>query len=179
MEFEPEGRVSKKAGILQHIVHPFDPVYDENSRVLLLGTMASPASRQAGFYYGHPQNRFWRIMGDLFSQSVPQTAQERIEFCHINRIALWDVLQSCDIRGADDGSIKNAKAQPISELLRITPIRAVFTTGKKAGDLYRRLVFPMTKREAIPLPSTSPANCRFNTYEELLKVYGKILPYMV
>ncbi len=166
-----------KTGMMEHIIHPFDPVYDENSRVLILGTMASPASRKAGFYYGHPQNRFWRIMGDLFSQSTPRTNDERITFCHCHHIALWDVLKSCDIKGADDGSIRNATAQPIAELLKIVPVQAVFTTGRKAYDLYRQLVYPASKMEAILLPSTSPANCRFYTYEALLKAYERIIPY--
>ena len=167
-----------KVGIvLEHIVHPFDAVYDRNSRVLFLGTMASPASRLAGFYYGHPQNRFWRIMGDLFNEGVPLTIPERVSFCRSHHIALWDVLQSCDIKGADDNSIRNAKVQPIADLLHEAPIKGIFTTGKKANDLYRRLVFPKTGIEAHALPSTSPANCRFYTYEKLLKAYSKILPY--
>ncbi len=162
---------------MEHIVHPFDPVYDSNSKVLFLGTMASPASRAAGFYYGHPQNRFWRIMGDLFMQSTPLSVDQRIAFCLSHHIALWDVLQSCDIRGADDNSIRHAKAQPIAELLQRAPIKGIFTTGKKANDLYRRLVFPQTGLEAYALPSTSPANCRFYTYEDLLKAYRAVLPY--
>ena len=143
----------------------------------MLGTMASPASRKAGFYYGHPQNRFWRIMGDLFLTGAPETREQRIAFCRLHHIALWDVLQSCDIKGADDGSIKNPVPNPIGELLLQTPIGAVFTTGKKAHDLYQRLVLPNSRVKDIPLPSTSPANCRFYTYEALLLEYRQILPY--
>jgi hypoxanthine-DNA glycosylase len=137
-------------------------------------SIPSPTSRKAGFYYGHPQNRFWRIMGDLFSEDTPATREERIEFCHRHHIALWDVLKSCDIAGADDSSIRNPIVQPIGALFKLAPIAAVFATGQKAGDLYRKHVLPATGIAAKVLPSTSPANRRY-PYEVLIKAYGSIL----
>ncbi len=162
---------------MECIVHPFNPIYDQNSRVLILGTMASPASRKAGIYYGHPQNRFWRIMGDLFLESTPMVRKERIAFCYRHRIALWDVLKSCEIRGAQDGSIRDPVVQPLETVLNVSPIRAVFTNGQKAHTLYMRYVFDTTDIADISLPSTSPANCRY-AYVDLLKAYRAILPFL-
>lgn len=161
---------------MEHIVHPFEPICDANSRVLILGTMASPASRKAGIYYGHAQNRFWPVMAGLFDESTPIGKKARIDFCHRYRIALWDVIKSCDIRGASDGSIRHPVVQPIETLLRRCPIRAVFTTGQKAHTLYRRHACEKTGVLDIPLPSTSPANCRYS-FADLQKAYRIILPY--
>jgi TDG/mug DNA glycosylase family protein len=156
--------------------HPFPPVVDGESRVLILGTMPSPASLRAGFYYGHPRNRFWRAMGDVFGATTPMTREERERFCHAHHIALWDVVERCLIRGADDSSIREPVVHPIQTLLNAAPIRAIFTNGQKAHTLYRRHVGARTGVDAIPLPSTSPANCRVG-YDALLCAYRAILPY--
>jgi double-stranded uracil-DNA glycosylase len=166
-----EGEAAKR------IVHPFAPVFDQASRILLLGTMASVSSRNTGFYYGHPQNRFWRILSDVFCEDIPQMNEEKEKFCHRHHIALWDVLQSCEIVGSDDGSIRNPVPQPVNKLLLQAPIEAVFATGQKAQALYRRLIYPVTGIVAIALPSTSPANCRFYSYGTLLDAYKAILPF--
>ena len=160
------------------IVHPLKPVFDRNSRVLVLGTMPSPKSREYGFYYSHPQNRFWRVVSDLTGESLPQTNEEKTALLLRSRIALWDVLKSCRIDGADDASIRDPVPNDIAGLLAETNIRAVFTTGTKAASLYRRLCRQKTGVDAIALPSTSPANCRFYTYERLLKAYRVLLDYM-
>jgi hypoxanthine-DNA glycosylase len=159
------------------VVHPLRPVYDRNSRALILGTMPSPKSREYGFYYSHPQNRFWRVLAQLYGGPPPATSEEKTAFLLKNRIALWDVLKSCRIRGADDGSIRDPVANDIAGLLARTSIRAVFTTGVKAASLYRRLCLPKTGRAAIALPSTSPANCRRYTYETLVEAYRVLLDY--
>lgn len=155
----------------QLVVHPLDPIWDRNSRVLVLGTMPSPKSREIGFYYSHPQNRFWRILSDLFRKPLPNTNSEKTEFLLSVHIALWDVLKSCEISGADDGSIRNPVPNDISGLLARSKIRSVFTTGTKAASLYRRLCLKDTNIPAIALPSTSPANCRYYSYEALLDAY--------
>lgn len=161
------------------VVHPLAPVFDKDSRVLILGTMPSPKSRETGFYYGHPQNRFWRVMAQLLDEPFPASREERLALALRRHFALWDVLASCEIRGADDGSIRAPEANDLSAVLDNAPIRAVFTTGTKAASLYRRLCLPKTGREAIALPSTSAANCRFYSYDALLGAYRAILPYLI
>ena len=157
------------------VVHPLGPVCDRNSRVLVLGTMPSPKSREAGFYYSHPQNRFWRILSDLYALPLPRSNGEKRALLLSCGIALWDVLKSCRIDGADDGSIRDPVPNDIAGLLRKTGIRNVFTTGTKAHALYRRLCERYTGVPAGALPSTSPANCRFYSYERLLDAY-RVLP---
>lgn len=154
------------------------PVFDASSKILLLGTMPSPKSRETGFYYGHAQNRFWRVLADLLREEVPTGKEERIKFLLRHQIALWDVLESCVISGADDGSIRMPKANDLSVILDKAPIMAIFTTGTKAAKLYQKLCFPLTGRQAVALPSTSPANCRRYTYETLREAYRVILPYL-
>lgn len=163
---------------METVKHTLPPVYDEYSRILILGTMPSPKSREAGFYYSHPQNRFWRVVSDLLSQELPMTNEEKTGFLLKNHIALWDVLKSCTITGADDSSIHNPVPNDIAGLLKTTGINTVFTTGSKAASLYHRFCEKDAGVPAIPLPSTSPANCRHYNYERLKEAYGVILPYL-
>ncbi|MCI1966223.1 MAG: DNA-deoxyinosine glycosylase [Oscillospiraceae bacterium] len=156
---------------MERILHPLNPVFHENSRVLVLGTMPSPKSREYGFYYSHPQNRFWRIIAELYKLPLPKTNDEKRAVLFSCRIALWDVLKSCMIEGADDGSIREPVPNDIASLLARTGIHTVFTTGTKAAALYRRFCLKQTGIPAVPLPSTSPANCRFYSYERLLNSY--------
>lgn len=160
---------------MQTIVHPLKPVWDENSRILILGTMPSPKSREAGFYYGHPRNRFWPVLAAVFGEEVPVDTEQRKAFCLHHGIALWDVLASCEIQGADDASIRDAVANPIEMLLEKAPITAVYTTGKKAFDLYKKLCLPKTNLPAVALPSTSPANCAWSL-ERLIEAYSVLNP---
>lgn len=162
----------------QQVTHPLAPVFDAHSRVLILGTMPSPKSRETGFYYGHPQNRFWRVMAELLDEPFPASREERLALALRRHFALWDVLASCVIRGADDGSIREPEANDLSAVLSAAPIEAIFTTGTKAAALYRKLCLPKTGMEAIALPSTSAANCRFYSYEQLVKAYAAVKEYL-
>lgn len=163
---------------LVHVEHgKIPPVFDEHSTVLILGTMPSPKSREAGFYYAHPQNRFWSVLSALFGEPVPETTAQRRDFALHHRIALWDVLAQCDIEGAADSAIKNPVPNDIAALLRSSEIRAVFTAGKAATRLYKRLCEPMDCPPAIELPSTSPANARLRL-DDLVAAYRVILEYL-
>ena len=163
----------------EHVVHTIPPVFDEHSRVVILGTMPSPRSREVGFYYGHPQNRFWRVMEQLFDLPdhalVENTA--RTDFLLRHRIALWDVLASCSIEGASDASIADATPNDLTRILDAAPIRAVFTTGGKAAELCRRFDGALLAQRDIPfaaLPSTSAANARMRL-DELVKRYHVVV----
>ena len=142
--------------------HPFDPLYDSHSRVLILGSFPSVKSREQAFFYGHPQNRFWRLLAALFQEPVPQPVAEKRELCLKHRIALWDVIATCEIVGSSDSSIKNATANDISAILSAAPIEEIFVNGKTASRLYDRYILPKTERTAICLPSTSPANAAWS-----------------
>lgn len=141
------------------LIHPFAPVFDKNSRVLILGTFPSPKSRENGFYYGHPQNAFWKTLALVLSKPEPEASTEaRRAFLLENRVAVWDVLRSCDIEGASDMTIRNPVANDFEAVLKGSEIRTVFTTGKKATALWASLCAGKTGIEAVYLPSTSPAN---------------------
>lgn len=162
----------------QKVIHELEPVYDRNSKILILGTMPSPKSRELGFYYSHPQNRLWKILSALLGEPMPGFPDEKKAFLFRNGIAMWDVLSSCMIRGADDSSILEPEPNDINRILGAAKIEAVFTTGKKATDLYRRLCQPDTGRPSVYLPSTSPANCRNYTMDTLTEAYRIILNYL-
>lgn len=157
------------------VKHTIPPVFAPDSLVLLLGTMPSPQSRRQGFYYGHPQNRFWRALAEVFGAPVPEVndiaAKKRLLLQ--NRLALWDVLADCLIDGAADSSIKAPNPNDIAGLIPKTQIQAVFCTGQKAWQLYQRLCLPACHIPAELLPSTSPANRRVSD-AELLAAYQKI-----
>jgi len=150
-----------------------NPIYDQNSKILILGTMLSPKSREVGFYYSHPQNRFWRTIAEVLSVEVPVTIEEKTNLLRTNGIALWDVLASCLISGADDSSIKDAVVNDFTQLFETAKIKAVFTTGKKATDLFKKHCAEKYGFEPIYLPSTSPANCRMSQ-QELTDAYSAI-----
>lgn len=158
------------------VTHDFAPVFDERSRVLLLGTMPSPKSREQGFYYGHPRNRFWKVLAEVCEEKVPETIAEKKAFALRNRIAVWDVLKSCEIKGAEDASIRNPIANDMDEVLKKSDIRAIFATGQKAAALYQKYCYPKTGIAIITLPSTSPANCRISD-EALYRAYAQIKEY--
>ena len=159
------------------VTHEFDAFFDKDSRVLILGTIPSPKSREQGFYYGHPQNRFWKVLADVLGEEFPQTVEERKVFLKRNHIALWDVLESCEIKGASDVSICNARPNDMNRILQAADIRAIFATGAKAAQLYKKLCFPECEVEAVRLPSTSPANCGCS-YEKLREAYSQICDYV-
>lgn len=162
---------------MEHIIHSIEPVFDAESRVLILGTMPSPKSREVLFYYGHPQNRFWRVLAAVLGEELPQSVPEKKAMLLRHRIALWDVLAECEITGASDSSIRNPVANDLSVILDHAPVQAVFTTGATAWKLYTRLQKPHTGIEAVRLPSTSPANCAVKM-EALTEAYKAILPWL-
>lgn len=156
------------------VTHEIQPVFDSRSHVLLLGTMPSPASREQGFYYGHPQNRFWRMLAAIFDEPVPRTIEEKRDMPLRHHIALWDVLASCEIEGASDASIRDAQPNDLARIFDAADIRAVFATGTKAGELYRKLIEPTLGVPCTTLPSTSPANAKMKL-ADLVDAYGKAL----
>lgn len=146
----------------EHIVHSFEPVYDKDSEILILGTLPSVKSRENNFYYGHKQNRFWKVLATLLKEPVPETIEEKKAMLLAHRIALWDVIQSCDIKGSSDSSIKNVQPTDIGMILEKTNMTQTYANGNKAGQLYKRYQFPITGIEATVLPSTSPANAAWS-----------------
>lgn len=163
---------------VQWVEHTFGPCYDAQSRVLLLGSIPSPKSREMGFYYGHPQNRMWKVLAALMEEQVPVTVAQRQDFLHRHHIAMWDVLASCRIAGADDGSIRDPQPNEIGLILQQAPIQKIYTTGTKAHTLYKKYVLPVTGREDVLLPSTSPANCRYYNMERLVEAYCVICSHL-
>ena len=137
----------------EHIVHSFEPVYDKDSEILILGTLPSVKSRENNFYYGHKQNRFWKVLATLLKEPVPETIEEKKAMLLAHRIALWDVIQSCDIKGSSDSSIKNVQPTDIGMILEKTNMTQIYANGNKAGQLYKRYQFPITGIEATVLPS--------------------------
>ena len=152
--------------------HPFGPLYDENSRVLILGSFPSVRSREQNFFYGHPQNRFWKVVAAVFGQPVPQTVEEKKLLILDNGLALWDSIASCEITGSSDASIRNARANDISIILNSCSIERIYCNGRKSHELYQRYIEPETGREAVCLPSTSPANAKW-TLEKLTEAWSE------
>ncbi|MDO4487303.1 MAG: DNA-deoxyinosine glycosylase [Bacillota bacterium] len=159
------------------VTHELEPYYNENSKVLILGSIPSPKSREQGFYYGHPRNRFWKVLSDILKEEFPDTVEKRKAMLEAHNIALWDVLSSCEIKGADDSSIRNPHANDLGIIINKANISAVFATGKKAADLYNRYCRSSSGIDVICLPSTSPANCSCS-YERLKQEYSIILNYL-
>ncbi len=147
------------------VVHPIPPLYDENSRVLILGSFPSVKSREEGFFYGHRQNRFWRVVSAVCGDETPQTIEEKKAMLTANHIALWDVIHSCEITGSSDSSIKNVVPNDISMILKNAPIEKIFVNGKKAEQMYKKYIEPETGISATVLPSTSPANAAISLAE--------------
>ncbi|MGN0355093.1 MAG: DNA-deoxyinosine glycosylase, partial [Muricoprocola sp.] len=148
-------------GIYEHITHDFEPIYNQESRILILGTLPSVKSREQQFYYGHPQNRFWKLLASLMESEPPQTIEEKKAFLLEHHIAIWDVIAQCDIIGSSDSSIKNVVPTDLNQILKQASINQIFANGGKAYQLYMKYSFPQTKKEIIKLPSTSPANAAF------------------
>ncbi|MCX7772010.1 MAG: DNA-deoxyinosine glycosylase [Clostridia bacterium] len=159
------------------VIHPFEPVYDRNSKILVLGTIPSVKSREENFFYGHPQNRFWKMISCLTGRTLPTTIEQKKTLLLEERIGLWDVLHSCDIELSKDSSILHPVANDFTEILEITGITHIFTNGNKAQELYMRLCYPKTRIKSHALPSTSPANGRF-TLEKLMWEWSVILKYL-
>lgn len=158
-----------------HVTHEFGPVYDKNSKILILGSLPSVKSRQQQFYYGHPQNRFWKVLSAALDESIGSSIDEKKRIMLKNHIALWDVIQSCDIIGSSDSSIKNVKENDISVILDAADIKAIFLNGAKAYELFKKYCGGIEDRNEPPailkLPSTSPANAAWKT-QQLIEAWG-------
>ena len=155
------------------VTSPLPAIFDGQSRVLLLGTLPSPASRARGFHYANPQNRFWRVMAALWDEPVPQDNVARRSLLKRHQLALHDVLRSAEIRGASDASITRPVANDLSAILEAAPICRIFCTGGAAARLYRKLIEPTLGRSCVALPSTSPANARWSL-DDLVEAYGVV-----
>ncbi len=153
--------------------HPIPPIYDDNSRILILGSFPSVKSREEGFFYGHPQNRFWKVTSAVFEDDTPHTVEEKKSFLLRNRIAVWDVIGSCDIEGSSDSSIKNVIANDLSVILNHADIRQIYINGQTAYKYYRKYSEKVIGRSAICLPSTSPANAAWSV-ERLIEAWSCI-----
>ena len=154
--------------------HEFPPVFDENSEILILGSFPSVKSRQESFFYANPQNRFWKLMAQLLNESTPKDTKDKIVMLKKHKIALWDVIESCDIVGSSDSSISNVVPVDISQILSRANIIKVYANGGKAFELYNKYLYPKTKLEITKLPSTSPANAGYS-FDKLLSEWKKIL----
>jgi hypoxanthine-DNA glycosylase len=139
--------------------------------VLILGSFPSVKSREVMFFYGHPQNRFWKVIAQIFNENVPSSIEEKRELILRNHLALWDVIAECEIVGSSDASIKNAKANNLSEILNNAPIQKIIVNGKTAERLYIKYIEPVTGIKAVVLPSTSPANAAWSL-ERLVEAWG-------
>ena len=157
----------------EHLMHTFEPIYDGESKILILGSFPSVKSRENDFYYGHPQNRFWRVLGKVFDEEVPQTIDEKKSFLLGHRIAVWDVIASCTIIGSSDTSIKDVIVNDFSYILEHSKIEKIYVNGAKAFELYNKYAKEKTKMEAMKLPSTSPANAAWGL-ERLVETWKQI-----
>lgn len=157
--------------------HEFGPYINKDSKILILGSIPSVKSRELGFYYMHPQNRFWKVLSDLFCEDVPNSILSKKEFLKKHKIALWDVLASCEINGSSDSSIKNPKVNDIKTLIGGTDVKTIFVTGRKSLELYNKYCLKSVGIKAIYLPSTSGANCALS-YENLKEKYEIIIKYL-
>ena len=158
-------------GEYQHITHSFAPVFDENSRILILGSLPSVKSREEGFYYGHPRNRFWKVLAEITGEELPKGIEEKKALLWKHGIAIWDVIASCDIIGSSDSSIRNVEPVDIQRMMGYCQIERIFANGRTAGKLYRKYLQPVTGLAGVELPSTSPANAAWSL-ERLAKEWG-------
>ena len=153
--------------------HTIDPVYDSNSKILILGSFPSAKSREQQFFYGHKQNRFWRVMAQFLGCEVPDGIEQKREMLLAHHVALWDVIESCEITGSSDASIRNVRPNDLSRILSYADIQAIYTNGSKAYELYQKHIFQVNGRKAYPLPSTSPANAGYSL-EKLVEAWSVI-----
>lgn len=157
--------------------HTIAPVYDENSKILILGSFPSVKSREVQFFYGHPQNRFWKVLAAELYCPVPQTVEEKKDMLLSHHIALWDVIASCEIRGSSDASIGQVAPNDLSPILKGADICAVYANGTKSWELYQKYIYPVTERRIRKLPSTSPANASFSL-DRLIAEWSVIREYL-
>lgn len=173
---KPTASKKSSAGknVRARVTHEFPAVYDRDSQVLLLGSIPSPKSREVGFYYGHPQNRFWKVLATVLGETLPETIPQKKAMLKRHHIALWDVLESCTIVGASDTSIEDAVPNKIAALVAKSKVTHIFCTGATAHKLYQKYCAADVGLDAVKLPSTSPANCAVSL-ERLVEAYRAIL----
>ncbi|MCH5296402.1 MAG: DNA-deoxyinosine glycosylase [Ruminococcus sp.] len=146
----------------QRIIHPIPPLFDKNCTKLILGSFPSVKSREAQFFYGHPQNRYWRLLAELLGEEVPQTVEEKSALALKHHIAMWDTINSCTITGSSDSSIKDVVPNDLSVILENSKVTQIFANGATSYNLYQKYIYPVTKIKAVKLPSTSSANATFS-----------------
>lgn len=156
------------------IEHPIPPLFDENAKILILGSFPSVKSRECGFYYGHPQNRFWKVTAFVFGEDVPSTIEEKRSMLLRNHVALWDVIASCDITGSSDSSIKNVVPNDVKRVINSSNVQKIYVNGKKAKSLYDKYLEEELGITAVCLPSTSPANASWSL-ERLQNEWKRLL----
>lgn len=169
---EPE---NERTDRYEHIVHPFPPLYDADSEILILGSLPSVKSREQMFFYGHPQNRFWKVMSSVLQEQLPVTIEEKKSMLHAHHIALWDAIYSCDIIGSSDSSIKNVTPTDLSEIVSGSKVTKILCNGRTSGKYYAKYQYKNLKIEPVILPSTSPANAAFSV-ERLVEAWGAEVP---
>ena len=156
------------------MVHPFGPVYNEDSRILILGSLPSPVSREVGFYYGHPRNRFWQMLAEVYGESLQESVEAKTAFVLNHGLSLWDAIEECDIIGASDSSVRNAMPTDIPRILEQTRVERILCNGALAKKIYDKYQLERTGMPALQMPSTSPANATWSL-ELLVKEWGKVL----
>lgn len=156
------------------MTHNIDPVYDSNSKILILGSFPSVKSREQQFFYGHKQNRFWRVMAQVLDCAVPEDITQKRDMLLTHHVALWDVIASCEITGSSDASIRDVRPNDLSQIMSQADIRAIYANGSKAYQLYQKYIYPVNGREVKLLPSTSPANAGYSL-ERLVEAWSVIL----
>ena len=157
----------------RRFAHPFIPVFGPESRVLILGSFPSVKSREQGFFYGHPRNRFWQVVAALFGEGVPATVPEKKALILNHGLALWDVAASCAVTGSADASIREVRPNDLRVILEASPIESICCNGRKAYEMYGKYILPETGRQAVCLPSTSPANASWSL-ERLIAAWAVI-----
>ncbi len=158
----------------QKLEHTFEPIYNQDSNILILGSFPSVKSRENNFYYGHPQNRFWKVLANVLKAEVPETVEQKKNMLLEHYVAIWDVIASCSIQGSSDTSIKDVVVNDFSKILTESNIKHIYVNGTKAYELYHKYAEPITGVKAIKLPSTSPANAAWKL-ERLCEAWNKIL----
>ncbi len=156
-----------------HVTHTFEAVYNDKSKILILGTFPSVKSRENAFYYGHPQNRFWKVMAELTKEEIPKTIDEKKKLILKHGIAIWDVIYSCQIEGSSDSSIREVVPNDIASVLKNSMIERIYGNGDKACQLYQKFCREQTGMDIIKLPSTSPANAAYSM-DRLMESWGSI-----
>jgi len=154
-------------------IHTIDPFYDGDSQILILGSFPSIKSREVGFFYGHPQNRFWKVTAAVFGEVPPASIEEKKVFLRKHHMAMWDTIRSCTITGSSDSSIRDVVPNDIGEILSAADIREIYCNGATSYNLYMKYIFPSTGRKPVKMPSTSPANAAWNM-DRLTEVWQRI-----